>query len=61
MMGHLVPLLFLAPLSLQNAAESHPPEPSCPWSEGWGAGHGGGAGEGMESGRGPMAGQQLPG
>ena len=38
MTGHLVPLLFLAPLSLQNAAESHPPEPGRLWSEGGGGG-----------------------
>lgn len=42
MTGHLVPLLFLAPLLLQNAAESHPPEPGRLWSgwrgkRGWGA------------------------
>lgn len=36
MTGHLVPLLFLAPLLLQNAAESHPPEPGRLWSGGRG-------------------------
>lgn len=50
MTGHLVPLLFLAPLSLQNTAESHPPEPGRLGSEARGVGGGGGEWEGTHGG-----------